>query len=86
MEAFMKRFEVATWFTLKGVLKAKYIHHNFPEKKTLTLLRGYRVNIAFFVVPRWFKATPFASFLFYNKTNKFRTLRLEISIQNLGKV
>jgi hypothetical protein len=33
MEAFMKRFEVATWFTLKGVLKAKYIHHNFPEKK-----------------------------------------------------
>jgi hypothetical protein len=52
MEAFMKRFEVATWFTLKGVLKAKYIHHNFPEKKTLTLLRGYRVNIAFFVVPR----------------------------------
>ena len=33
MEAFMKRFEVATWFTLKGVLKAKYIHHKFPEKK-----------------------------------------------------
>ena len=66
MEAFMKRFEVATWFTLKGVLKAKYIHHKIPEKKHWLycgseVIQGYSL-CEFFLV--------------YNKASKFRTLRI----------